>query len=411
MAARMSVPVKTMIYLETRMTGHRPSYLRRVVNIAIKHQYRVLLAMPANCFEHSVVKQLLESHPAESLSSIHCSPLDTNRQSSNVLQMLYDEYCCTRFFNEAVYAAKKIHAIDLVMAGMFDDASIYSGLVKYDFSGIPWVGVIMRQNFHFKTMNLIGPPELRMNSVKKSLLLRFLSSMKKEACLLTIDRTLKAYIDEYHTGLANRIEFLPDAVDDRGEISNLDMRSQIGIPADAVVILCYGTLRENKGIRLLLGILEQLPDNVHVLLTGTQHEAIKNYINSESNKALVQSGRLHQIERYIDVIEDPGFFATADIVWIAYKDYYSMSAVLVQAAQYSTPVIATQAGLVGKLTTEFNTGIVVDTTNKLDVLRGINELISSDENEIRRRYADLVEEHSLDTFEKRLISSFDKVMV
>jgi len=392
------------------MTGHRPSYLRRVVNIAIKHQYRVLLAMPANCFEHSVVKQLLESHPAESLSSIHCSPLDTDSHSSNVLRMLYNEYCCIRFFKEAVKTAKEIHAIDLVMAGMFDDASIYSGLVKFDFIGIPWVGIIMRQNFHFGAMSLIGPPESRMNSVKRSLFLRLLNSMKNEACLLTIDRTLKSYIDKHHKRLSNRIEFLPDAVDNRGKLTGPDIRSQIGIPTDAVVILCYGTLRENKGIRLLLGILEQLPDNVHILLAGTQHETIKHCVNKESNQSLIQRGRLHQIERYIDVTEDPAFFTAADIVWVAYKEYYSMSAVLVQAAQYRTPVIATQAGLVGNLTTEFNTGVVVDTADKFDVLRGINELIGSDENQTHRRYQNLVKEHSLDMFENRLISSFDKVL-
>jgi glycosyltransferase involved in cell wall biosynthesis len=407
----MSAPNKTLLYLETRMTGHRPSYLRRIVNIAIEQEYRVLLAMPQGCFEHSVSKQLLSGSSPGELLPIHCNPLDTENATSSNARMLYNEYLCSRFYREAMTKARNYDEIDIVVAAMFDDASIYCGLFKFDFSGIPWLGIIMRQNFHFAAMGVIGPPETRMVSVKRYLFLRLLRSLKSTACLLTIDRTLKEYTSRYHKNLAERIEFLPDAVDDRGKVSNPEIRKELSIPQDAFVILCYGTLRENKGVELLVDAMRQLPETVHALLVGTQHPTIRQYINKEIHQPLLLSGRIHQVDRYIELSEDPSFFNAANIVWVAYKDYYSMSAVLIQAAQYRKPVLATHKGLIGKLTLEYNTGEVVDTSSIDEVLRGINRLKQDTMHPVTRHYERLVAEHNLTSFENALIAAFRKVTV
>lgn len=402
---------KTLLILETRMTGHRPSYLRRITHLAIADGRRVIIAMPASCFEHPVYKRLSEKFDNQQIEAIRCGELarEANPYPTNPIKMLHNEYLCTRFYKEALKKARNENVIDLILINMFDDAAVYSGLLKLNLDGIPWLGIVMRQNFHFNAMGAIGPPASFMTTLKRKLFIRLLRLIKPDSRILTIDKSLDRYIELNYPALHQSIDHIPDPVDKKSTLPSADLRKSFEIGEEIFLILVYGSLRKNKGISLLLDVMHDLPKNVHILMAGTQSSEIEKYLNNDRNMQLINDGRIHQINRYIDLSEDGGLFNAANMVWLGYRNYYAMSAVLVQAAQYNLPVVAARTGLIGWLTHEYKTGVVVDTDSANSISRGIMSIVNNEYQSETARYNALASDHSLEEFEISLMKTINKM--
>lgn len=405
----MTAPKKTLLLLETRMSGHRPAYLRRITQMALRNNMQVVIAMPGSCFKHSAIKSLLESEDNNSVISIHCNQTINNEQSKNPLNMLRREYQCTRFYEEALYKAKQERQIDSVIIATFDDAALVTSLLSLKFGGTPWLGIVMRQRFHFSDEGLVGPPSSKQLILKRYFFVRLLNKIKLHSKILTIDESLVRHIASRYPELKGRVAYIPDPVDDRGQITNSNLRSKLGIPEDAFVILAYGFLRTKKGVPLLLNILHELPGNVHAVLAGTQAPEIKACINSDQHKGLLEAKRVHQIDRYIDVSEDPDLFSLADSVWLAYENYFQMSAVMVQAAQYKRPTIATKNGHVGFLTKKYQTGLLVDTTDDSELRSAVIKLLNNEFSPSPKNHDAFAKAYSLATFEDTLLDSINSI--
>jgi len=400
---------KTLLLLETRMAGHRPSYLRRVTQMALKNAMHVVIAMPSSCFAHPVVKSLLESDEDNKVTAIRCEQSINDRQATNSLGMLRREYQCTRFYKEALTKAKQERQIDAVIVTTFDDTVIVSGLLSPDFSGMPWLGIVMKQRFHFAAEGIVGLPDSKLLSLKRHLFVRLLKNLNMSARILTIDESLNGHIASNYPAVKDRIDYIPDPVDDRGQITNSDLRRELGIPDNAFVILAYGSLRKKKGVPPLLDVLHQLPENVHALLVGTQATEIKACVNSEQHRSLMDAKRVHQVDRYIDVSEDPNFFTTADCVWLAYENYFQMSAVMVQAAQYQRPSVAAKNGKVGFLTKKYRTGLIVDSTDSGQLRSAVIKLMNKEFCPSSQDYDAFSTAFSLSAFENTLLRSINSV--
>jgi len=388
------------------MTGHRPSYLRRVTHIARGNSMNVVIAMPRTCFEHPVAIQLLES---ANTKAIHCDQHVNESKASNFAGALRREFQCRAFYKEALNKSIREMSIDLIVISTYDDAAVISGLWPLHFGDTPWLGIVMKQKFHFSAVGAIGPPVSTQQSIKQKLFIRLLHKLDPHALILTIDESLKNHIATAHPALNSRIAYIPDPVDERRPITKPGLREELGIPKEAFVILAYGSLRVKKGVPQLLEALHQLPNTVHALLVGTQAPEIKACVNSVQHKPLHDARRVHQINRYIDVSEDPNFFTPANAVWLAYENYYAMSAVMVQAAQYERCTIATQTGLVGYLSTKYQTGLVVDNRDQKALHDAVITLMNEKFSPQQQHYEQFARDFSLKAFENALLNSIDRV--
>ncbi len=392
------------------MTGHRPSYLRRIINTSLTNNYRVIVAMPTSCFEHQVVKELFGKHNPSQLSGIRCDVMSKITEPKNQLLMLLNQYRCARFYRTALTEAQAKEKIDLIFIGMLEDAAIFSGITGLSFGGIPLLGIVMRQQFHFSQMGAIGPSVSKQGNFKKAVFLRLLKRSSAKTIILTIDTLLLNYITTHHPDICHSLAHIPDAVDDRVSVTNPNVRKDLGIPSNAFVIMAYGALRENKGIDLLVDAMDKLPERVHVLLVGNQNSEIRSYLEEKHSQKHIASGRIHQVNRYIDVTEDANFFTCADLIWVGYKNYYAMSAVLVQAAQYRRPVLATDVGLIGWLTNKHKTGLAINISKQDEIVKSINHIALQIFEPDNNQYDALVEEHSLAAFENALLPCYEKLI-
>jgi len=365
--------------------------------------------MPAACFDHPVPKSILALHD-NNVRAIRCDTAIQNTLATSFIGMLRREYQCRAFYKEALKRAEKLNKIDVAIIPTFDDVAISSSLLLPDFRNTPWLGIVMRQKFHFSSVGAMGPPDSKQLSIKQVLFIRLLKRLKHTSRIVTIDESLKHYISSNYPALDNCIGYAPDPVDDRRPVTKPALREELGIPEDAFVILAYGSLRVKKGVSLLLDVLHELPENVHALLVGSQDPEVKNCVNSLQHKPLINADRVHQVDRYIDVSEDPNFFTPANLIWLAYHNYYSMSAVMVQAAQYKKPTISTECGVIGFLTDRYKTGLVVDTSNTQDIKSAIHELMNSEHLPADENYESFSDDFSLAAFETAMLRSIDSII-
>ena len=134
------------------------------------------------------------------------------------------------------------------------------------------------------------------------------------------------------------------------------------LPEDVPIVLVYGAIDRRKCLDLLLPAVAAIDrkHNVTLVIAGIQDQRLRNTLLQEPAAAqLRRESRLVEFDRFITPGEEQSLFASADIVWTYYADTYGSSGVLVKAGQYAKPVIANDAGLVGKIVSDERCGLVV----------------------------------------------------
>jgi len=194
--------------------------------------------------------------------------------------------------------------------------------------------------------------------------------------LFTIDETLVQYANQYRSGSAEKLRFVPEPYQFDRAHSRTQARLELGISDGTVVLLVYGALNGRKGIDALLSALRQsdFPDEVDILLAGVQDEDVRRLLASPEFGALRNAERLHEQDWFLSDEEEHMVFQAADIVWLGYKRHYTRSGVLIQAGMMGLPVVACEVGLLGWLTRKHNLGLSVSVDDARAVVEAIKTL-------------------------------------
>ena len=151
-------------------------------------------------------------------------------------------------------------------------------------------------------------------------------------------------------------------------VSKDDARKILTLPLKSKLILFFGTIRENKGLDILLqsikDIQKKIP-NIKLIIAGklvpfdtfNKYNLMINTLKLTDN-IILRIGRVknEDVELY---------FKASDLTVLPYKNTYSsQSGVLFDAYKYQCPLVVTNVGGIGETVSEDKTGIVVDSTNK-----------------------------------------------
>jgi glycosyltransferase involved in cell wall biosynthesis len=175
----------------------------------------------------------------------------------------------------------------------------------------------------------------------------------------------------------SKLRYLPDPGDLREPMDRDAARRDLGIPADALVILVYGTIDDRKGLVPLMEALEcaSAPSAV-LLVVGRQSAEIRNYVAAPRFTSTREQARLIEVDQFVDDAMQGRAFAASDVVWLGYVGHSGMSGVLVLAGLARRAVIVTNAGELGRLAREHAFGPTVeagDTEAIVAALREVND--------------------------------------
>lgn len=166
-------------------------------------------------------------------------------------------------------------------------------------------------------------------------------------------------------------------------VSTEAARTALGLPADALVVLLFGVLREDKGLGDLLDAAVRSP-RWHVLVAGKEEGALA----AEASRLAAPSlaGRLSVHEGFQEMDAVGRFFAAADVVALPYR-VASQSGVAHLAYGFARPVIAYPVGGLTEAVVDGTTGWLCTKPTATALQAALDDAASAGREECRRRGA------------------------
>jgi glycosyltransferase involved in cell wall biosynthesis len=164
-----------------------------------------------------------------------------------------------------------------------------------------------------------------------------------------------------------------------------DIRSQLRIQADQVVVSFVGQIREIKGIADFIDMAKQIPgEHVHFLIAGQcrKKAGIEDaYTEDELLQKITCDPRI-QYCGYQERVED--IYLTSDIVVIPSRWQEPFGLIAIEAGAASRPVVATRSGGLPEIIVDGVTGLLAEIGDTQVLAKHVQTLIND-----RQRRADM----------------------
>lgn len=400
--------MKHLLIVEPQAGGHRMHYVRHIVAAAIERSFKVTLATWPESLEHPSFRQIDATYGGRfetMLMSRQRMPDELLNRSTDFPQ----QHAFHQIFKEtykSIPANARPSHIFVPFLNMIDKVV---PLLGSPFGVTPWSGIVMRDTFHHAEMGISGRRR-RSDLIKKWLFLA-LARNRSLASLFTIDQALPEYVTKHHPALRERVSWLPDPVSMDGSATRESSRAALGIPDSKVVVLVFGVLNERKCLDKLIAALAlaPCPTNVVALVAGRQLDNTRALLATPEAEVLVRAGRMIQIAGYLTAEQEHMVFAAADVVWVGYRDHFTMSGVLLQAGFMKLPVIACDQGLIGWLAKRHQLGPCIHVDDRAEVAAALSGLAASEalRNEFGRNGRLLADKHDVATFTDHIFKKID----
>lgn len=361
--------------IETILNGHHAGYFERIVTAYLDDGHFVT-ATALKCNLNNIAIQRIKSRYGTAFNIIEIDDAKYKAALNSMMGLYGREFALRRIFGQAYRMVNRSKPVDYVFLPYLDYCLYALGMLGSPFGPTLWGGICMRPSFHYSNSGLIAPKP-KLARIKKFLFLRLLRNRKLKVCY-SIDELLCRYVTKNYSQLAQRLLYIPDPAELKGNHSYRSGRQELGLSDTAIVILVYGAIDERKGLDILVDALisSDKTKNFHILVVGEQSESIQILMKSELLSSLFKEGRCHVINKFVDDEMQQMVFASSDVVWLGYRNHYTMSGVLVLAGMAGKPVISTASGLLGWYTKENNLGPTFDFNFRSDVVEALEKLIN-----------------------------------
>lgn len=156
--------------------------------------------------------------------------------------------------------------------------------------------------------------------------------------------------------LAGKVNVVPLGMKKiNAQIDQREARQYLDLPEERTIFLHFGSLHQDKNIKIILAAMKGIPDIllVHAGKTGTKTDLahLVNY-HSLQDKVIIK-------DCYIPEMEKQYFFAAADAIILSYnKDFLVAGSMLWEAVRFKLPAISSDNGGLGELVRKYKIGLV-----------------------------------------------------
>ena len=393
-----------ILILEAAMTGHHSGYIERIAAAYLEKGHSVT----ATVLRRDVMNPFNDRLKSRFGNAFKLLPLDDVKYDVTLKSMFGEcgrELALRQLFGHVYRSVHKVKPVDYVFLPYLDYCLYAFGLLGSPFGCTQWGGICMRPSFHYGDYGVIAPKP-KLANVKRALFLKLLRS-KNLKSVYTIDELLHRFVRERHTAWAHRLQYVPDPAELNGSNTYESARLTLGIPKAAVVILVYGAIDERKGLHELFEALTNplVPKSLHMMIAGRLSESVRPLMESTHVSRLIAEGRCHVIDGFLDDTLEQMVFVGADIVWLGYRNHYTMSGVLILAAIAGAPVLATQDGLIGWLVKEQELGLTIDINNPSQIIAGLKFFTSERSNQLTKINQKILNRHNWEKFTASILLS------
>jgi D-inositol-3-phosphate glycosyltransferase len=266
-------------------------------------------------------------------------------------------------------------------------------------SGIPYIWAI-HESFHPTVLWSVLPPQLRQRA----------EAALSGAHALVFEAAATQHLFEAEAG-ESRCLTLPYGLDlagvdrDRAAFDMQREREAAGIPQDAELIVCIGTIEARKAQNVLAQAFDLIGDrhpHAHLAFVGGRKDA-----ECEALESLIEaSGAVGERMRVIPITPDVhNWYGMADVLVCA-SDVESLPRTVLEAMAWETPVLATSVFGLPELIDDGETGWLCEPRDLRSLADGLERALASSPEErqrIGRRSRELVQErHSLSGYGREI---------
>lgn len=194
-------------------------------------------------------------------------------------------------------------------------------------------------------------------------------------------------------------------------VTKEDAREELGLPLDGKIILFFGTIREYKGLDILLEAFSYVTKergDVFLVIAGSL------WGKREKYGELIKMGDINKnIKLFLEFIPSDKvkyFYYASDLVVLPYREFMSQSALGAEALAFEKPLIVTDVGGLPELVKDRN--FVVEQNNPRELAEKI--LLALGDEELLKKLSgdsrDLAEEYSWDKVGDKTVELYKFVM-
>jgi glycosyltransferase involved in cell wall biosynthesis len=189
-----------------------------------------------------------------------------------------------------------------------------------------------------------------------------------------------------------------------------DIREKYGLAGKRRVLLFFGTIRENKGLKVLLNAMKMLRSDYVLLLAGSVADASE--LPADHYRKILREnnieGSVRWIERFIPDEEVAEVFKVADAVILPYKrSFHAQSGVLNTAIGFEKPAVVSDVGSLGETVRNYRLGKVVRPEEPEALREGISALFKDRQDFGFSRYK---HENSWSIVANKLVSIYSELL-
>jgi glycosyltransferase involved in cell wall biosynthesis len=162
-------------------------------------------------------------------------------------------------------------------------------------------------------------------------------------------------------------------------IMKREARTILGLPLDKKILLCFGFIRDYKGLDLAIQALQKLDNSYHLVIAGEVYGSFDKYQKLIDDLNL--NSRISVFSHYISDEQTSVFFSSADICLLPYKSA-TQSGIVAISYHFELPVIATRVGGLAEMIEPFGSGIMVNEINSDSIAKSIKEFEAYNQNEV-----------------------------
>ncbi|MCX6963881.1 MAG: glycosyltransferase [Verrucomicrobia bacterium] len=157
------------------------------------------------------------------------------------------------------------------------------------------------------------------------------------------------------------------------------LRQQLGIPAEALVLLSFGHIRDNKNLDYAVRALVEIPDAF--LLVAGKRSASSQRPESYYQDLAIKLGvadRCKWILEYVSEEDAANYFTASDLILLTYSSSFrSASGVLHVAARYEKPsIVSAGQGSLQSVVRKYGIGLWVEPDSPYAVVEGIKTWVN-----------------------------------
>ncbi|MEA5457719.1 glycosyltransferase [Arcicella sp. LKC2W] len=376
---------KNILIFEPDASGHHSGYLYHlIINfLSANYPYNLTVLVAPDFFEQH--PQIIEETTSPKVKWIAFSDSEFSAwkitKSQNVTKRAFFEWDLLRKYiteTNASYAFSMY--IDYLQIALLTQKAL----------PCPVSGILFRPTLvNYPAHSL----KERLNTFRKNLTLKLFVKSKKLDSLFNLDPFATDYIKQNWE--TNKVIFLPDPVQVYSSTKSVEeIKKELGIEENRKVFLIFGFLDSRKGISEVMEavgkISKEKSQKGTLLIVGPWEESEK--IKFDKKLKEIKGTSDFQIITKNTFIADHDiqpYFEVSDYILALYDKHIGMSAITVRAAAAQKPLLTYNFGLMGKIVTENELGLIVnnDLTEKLEML--LTQNINVGNKHKMKQYAEL----------------------